>query len=168
MPHALYHSVIPPLIHGLKNLSGILAKAQADADARKIAPDVFINARLAPDMFPLSRQLQIATDIVKACPSRLSGTDVPSYEDNETTFEELQARIAKTVAHLESFTPEQLDGAEGRDIRFQRRNGPDWEFKGADYVSRFVLPNFYFHVTTVYAILRHNGVPLGKADYLGL
>jgi len=168
MTISMYQATIPAFLHGLDNLSAILKKAQDDATARNIDPSVFINARLAPDMFPLSRQLQIATDIVKACPARLSGTEVPSFPDTETTFEELQTRIAKTITFLKSFSADQLEGTQDKTIKFGRRTGPDWEFSGTDYVTQFVLPNFYFHITTVYAILRHNGVQLGKKDFLGL
>lgn len=168
MTISMYQASIPALVHHLTVLSNILKKAQADAVARKIDESVFITARLAPDMLPLVKQIQIATDVSKACPSRLTATTVPSYEDTETTFDQLQARIEKTITHLKSFKPEQINGTEDTPVTFPRRNHPDWNFKGQDYLTGFVLPNVYFHISIAYAILRHNGVQLGKADYLGL
>lgn len=126
MTLSMYQASVPGFLRHLGNLSKILAKGEENAKARNIDPSVFLNARLAPDMFPLTRQVQIATDIAKACPSRLAGTEVPGYEDNETTFEQLQARIAKTCAHLQSFKPEQIDGSENREVTFTRRNAGNW------------------------------------------
>ena len=168
MPTSLYQASIPVFIHALGQLSHILKKAESDAAQRNIFPAVFINGRLAPDMFPLSRQVQIATDQVKGFAARMSGQDVPSYADTESTFAELQERIEKTVAFLKTIKPEQIDGQEDKDISFKRRSGADWRFKGLPYLTGFVLPNLYFHITCAYAILRHNGVQLGKMDYLGL
>jgi len=150
----------------LDNLSGILDKAAAHAEAKKIDPAIFVNARLAPDMFPLSRQVQIATDMVKGCAARLAGIEVPSYEDNETTFSELQARIAKTKAFIESVSASQVDGSEERKITL-KFGSKELSFLGQAYLLDFVLPNFHFHLTTTYAILRHNGVEIGKKDYTG-
>jgi hypothetical protein len=150
----------------LGNLSAILNKAAAHAAAKKIDPAIFVNARLAPDMFPLSRQVQIATDMVKGCAARLAGIEVPSYEDNETTFAELQARIAKTVAFLQSISASQIDGSEDRKITL-KFGSKELSFLGQAYLLDFVLPNFHFHLTTAYAILRHNGVEIGKKDYTG-
>jgi hypothetical protein len=162
----MYQASIPVFARMLGNLSTILTKAVTHAEARKIDPSVFITSRLAPDMLPLSRQVQIATDMVKGCAARLAGLDVPSYEDNETTFAELQARIAKTVAFLQSVSPEQINGSEERIVMLKLR-GKEISFLGQPYLLDFVLPNFYFHITTTYAILRHNGVEIGKLDYIG-
>src|SRR5271170_1745094 len=162
MSLSMYQASIPTFIHGLNNLSAILTKAAAYAEAKKIDPSVLVGARLAPDMFPLSRQIQIATDGVKGGAARLAGIDVPSYADTETTFDELQARIAKTIAFLQSVSAKQIDGSEERAISF-KGGARDWNFKsGHDYLLTFVIPNFYFHVTTAYAILRHNGLDIGK------
>jgi hypothetical protein len=165
---SMYEASIPNFLHHLENLSKILNKAQTDATTRKIDPAVFITARLAPDMFPLSRQIQIATDGVKGCAARLAGLEVPSFPDTETTFEDLQARIQKTVDFIKTVTPDQINGSEQKDITFKRGKDGAWNFKGLPYLTQFVLPNLYFHITTAYAILRHNGVQLGKLDYLGL
>jgi hypothetical protein len=166
MSLTMYQASIPVFVRMLANLSAILDKAAAHAEAKKIDPAIFVNARLAPDMYPLSRQVQIATDMVKGCAARLAGIDVPSYEDNETTFVELQARIAKTVAFIQSVSAEQIDGSEGRDITL-KFGSKEAHFLGQDYLLDFVIPNFHFHLTTAYAILRHNGVELGKRDYVG-
>jgi uncharacterized protein len=166
MSLTMYQASIPVFTKSLGNLAAILEKAATHAKARKIDPSVFVNARLAPDMYPLSRQIQIATDVAKGCAARLAGIDVPSYEDNETTFPELQARIAKTVAFLQSVTPAQIDGSEGRSVTLKLR-GKDVTFLGQPYLFNFVIPNVFFHVTTAYDILRHNGLEIGKMDFLG-
>jgi len=166
MSITMYQASIPVFIRMLDNLSSILGKVAAHAEARKIDQTVFINARLAADMYPLSKQVQIATDMVKGCAARLAGIDVPSYEDNETTFAELQARIAKTSAFLQSVSPEQIDGSEEKAISL-RTPSRELSLLGQPYLLNFVLPNFYFHITTTYAILRHNGVDLGKIDFIG-
>jgi hypothetical protein len=168
MPMAfnMYHASVPVFIRGLQNLSKFLAKAHDNAATRKIDFAVLINARLAPDMHPLARQIQIATDMVKNGAARLAAADIPSYPDTETTYEELQARIAKTVAFLESFKEPQFEGSEDRQIVLKFPHG-EMTFSGADYLTGFVLPNLYFHTTTTFAILRHNGVPLGKMDFMG-
>ncbi len=166
MPITMYQASTPVFIRMLDNLSSILDKAAAYAEAKKIDQTVLINARLAPDMYPLSRQIQIATDMVKGCAARLAGLEVPSYEDNETTFAELQARIAKTIAFLESVSAGQIDGSEGKMITV-RTPSRELSFLGQPYLLHFVLPNFYFHITTAYAILRHNGLNIGKMDFVG-
>jgi len=150
----------------LGNLSAILDKAAAHAEAKKIDPAVFVNARLAPDMFPLSRQVQIATDMVKGCAARLAGIEVPRYEDNETTFAELQARIDKTKAFIQSVNASQIDGSEERPITL-KFGSRELSFLGQPYLLDFVLPNFHFHLSMTYAVLRHNGVEIGKKDYVG-
>jgi hypothetical protein len=166
MSLTMYQASIPVFVRMLGNLSTILDKAAAHSEVKKIDPSVFINSRLAPDMYPLSRQVQIATDMVKGCAARLAGIDVPSYEDNETTFADLQARIAKTVNFLQSVSAEQIDGSEERTVTLKLRNH-EISLHGQPYLLNFVHPNFYFHITTAYAILRHNGVEIGKMDYMG-
>jgi hypothetical protein len=150
----------------LPNLKAILSKAEADAQARKIDPQVFLQARLAPDMFPFTRQIQIVTDQVKGGMSRLAGVDVPTWEDKEATFADLHARIDKAIAYLKNFKPAQFEDAEKRKVEL-KFPGATLNFSGRDYLLNYVIPNFYFHMTTAYAILRHNGVPLGKRDFTG-
>ncbi|WP_437735065.1 DUF1993 domain-containing protein [Sorangium sp. So ce1335] len=166
MAISMYQASVPVLVRMLGNLASILTKAVAYAEAKKIEPRVLLDARLAPDMLSLTRQVQIATDTAKGCGARLAGVDVPKYEDNEASFDELQARIAKTVAFLNGLRREQIDGSEDRDVTIPTR-GQALQFKGLPYLLNFVLPNFYFHVTTAYAILRHNGLDVGKMDFLG-
>jgi uncharacterized protein len=166
MSLTMYQASIPVFIRMLGNLSTLLDKAAAHAEAKKIDPVIFINFRLAPDMYPLSQQIQIATDMAKGCAARLAGIDVPSYEDNESTFPELQARIAKTVAFLQSVSAEQINGSEERTVTLTL-HGQETVFLGQPYLLNFVHPNFYFHITTAYAILRHNGVEIGKMDFVG-
>ncbi len=167
MSLTLYQASVPPFVRMLGNLSAILGKAAAHAEAKKIDPAIFVNARLAPDMFPLNRQVQIATDMVKGCAARLAGIEVPSYEDNETTFADLQARVTKTIAFLQSVSAEQIDGSEARPIQL-KFGSRELNFLGQPYLLDFVIPNFHFHLTTTYAILRHNGVEIGKKDYVGI
>ena len=162
----MYEITIPPLILALSNCSHILKVGKRNADARKIDHTVFLNGRLAPDMYTLTRQVQIATDMSKGGGARLAGLAVPSYEDNETTFEALLARLDKTIKFLESIQPEQLEGAETRHIELMVRDSKR-TFVGLDYLTRWVQPNVLFHITTTYNILRHNGVELGKRDFLG-
>lgn len=164
---SMYDASIPVLRRWLQNLGAILQKAETHATQRKIEPAVLINARLFPDMFPLSRQVQIATDQAKGCAARLAGIDIPKFEDTETRFDELQARIAKTIAFLDSIQPDQIDGSDARTIVLDLHGGGKKEFLGKDYLLTWVFPNFYFHVTTAYNILRHNGIDIGKKDYLG-
>ncbi|MCX7187311.1 MAG: DUF1993 domain-containing protein [Methylophilales bacterium] len=166
MTISMYQASVPVITRSLTNLRTLLEKAAAHAEANKIDPLVLLNARLFPDMFPLVRQVQIATDMAKGAASRLAGAEVPKYEDNEASFAELIARINKTIALLETFKPVQIDGSEDRDITVPMRDR-SLSFKGLPYLLDYVLPNIYFHVTTTYAILRHNGVALGKGDFLG-
>jgi hypothetical protein len=166
MPLSMYQASIPVFIHKLGNLSAILDKGVAFAEAKKIEPSVLMNSRLAPDMFALSRQVQIATDQVKGCAARLASIEVPSFSDTETTFPELKERIAKTVKFLKSVTAAQVDGSEERAISL-KAGKRDLNFKGQAYLLDFVIPNFYFHMSMAYAILRHNGVDIGKLDFLG-
>lgn len=166
MSISMYQAFIPGTVRALENFIAILEKTAAHAQAKKIDPSVFINARLAPDMFPLLRQVQIASDTVKGGVARLAGEEPPKYEDFETTFAELVARLRKTIAFLQSFTPAQIDGSEERPVVIKMRTG-ELNFRGQDYLLSFVLPNLYFHITTAYAIVRHNGVEIGKKDFLG-
>ncbi len=166
MPLSMYQASIPLLTRGLENLAAILHKAAAHAEAKKIAPEVFLNARLAPDMFPLVRQVQIVSDTAKGCAARLAGVEVPSYPDTESSFAELQERLATTVTFLKGIAPAQVDGSEERPI-ILKMHSEEVHFSGQAYLLGFALPNLYFHLTTAYAILRHNGVEIGKRDYLG-
>ena len=162
----MYQASAPRFANTLGNLSAILDKAQAHCDARKIDPLVLAGLRLFPDMFPFSRQVQIACDTAKGAVARLAGVEVPRHEDVEKTLQDLKARIAKTVDFVQSFKAERIDGSEEKEIVLQMRNG-ERRYSGLHYLMGHALPNFYFHVTTAYNILRHNGVELGKADYLG-
>ena len=166
MTNLMYSLSAPVFIRTLGNLSGVLDKAAAHAVARKIDPAVLVNARLFPDMFPLSAQVRIAGDFAKGAVARLSGGEPPKFEDNEVTLDDLKARIAKTIAYVESFSPEQFSGAETRTVTMKMR-GEDKSFDGLTYLANIVLPNFYFHAATAYDILRHNGVELGKRDFIG-
>jgi len=162
----MYEASIPVFIRMSKNLVAILAKGAAYAEAKKIDPTVLVNSRLYPDMFPLVRQVQIASDAAKGCGARLAGQEPPKFEDNETTFPELLARIDKTIAYLETLKPEQINGSEGKTITLQIRKNT-MTFLGMPFLLNFALPNFYFHVTTAYDILRHCGVEIGKQDFIG-
>ena len=166
MTISMYQACVPPLTRMLGNLAAILEKAAAHAEAKKIDPAVLIGSRLYPDMFPLARQVQIATDNAKGCAARLAGMDPPRYVDTETTFPELIARLRKTVDFLATIKPAQIDGSEGRTITLTMHHGT-LTFQGMPYLLNYALPNVYFHITTVYAILRHCGVEVGKQDFLG-
>ncbi len=166
MPLSLHAAAVPQLVRSLKALSGVLAKAESHANALKLDHDALLKARLFPDMFHMTRQVQIACDMAKAGACRLAGREVPSHPDTEASFAELQARIAKVVELLESIPASEIDGQEARSIVIKVA-GQEMTFTGADYLVSWLNPNFYFHATTAYAILRHNGVPLGKGDYLG-
>ncbi|MGE5451344.1 MAG: DUF1993 domain-containing protein [Acidobacteriota bacterium] len=166
MSISMYQALVPPAIHTLTNLSQILAKGQAHCEARKIDPNAFLQSRLFPDMFPLVKQVQIATDMVKGGASRLAGVEIPKFEDNEASFADLQARVAKTIDYLKTFQPGQIDGSEAKDIVLTLPSRTV-EFKGLAYLTGYVLPNLYFHTTTAYNLLRHGGVEIGKRDFLG-
>lgn len=166
MTISMYEASLPRFINMLKNLDAILDKAEAHATAKKIAPTVLLDSRLFPDMFPLVRQVQIACDHAKGAAARLAGVDVPKFEDNEQSFAELKARIAKTMAFVESINAAQINGSEEREIALTV-GGREVKFTGMQYLLGFALPNFYFHVTTAYNILRHNGIEIGKRDYVG-
>jgi hypothetical protein len=166
MAISMYQASAPVFLQMLNSLSAILDKAETFAAERKIDPAVLLGWRLAPDMFPLARQVQIATDQAKGCCARLAGVEIPKYADDETTFADLKARIARTIDFVQSFDPGDIDGSEGRAIALTA-GSRELRFDGQHYLVSFVLPNFYFHVTTAYAILRHCGLPIGKRDFLG-
>jgi uncharacterized protein len=165
MTISMYQASIPVFQKLLDNLDLLLDKAAADATARKIDPAVFLQARLAPDMFTLTRQIQIAADFAKGTAARLAGIEVPKWDDNEASIADLKARIKKTQDYVAGFKAAQIDGSEARDVTFKGGAG-DMHFKGQDYLLGFAMPNFYFHYTTAYAILRHNGVAVGKKDFV--
>jgi hypothetical protein len=165
--YSIYQASVPVFLQQLGALSGVLDKAAAHARDSGTAPAELIDARLAADMFPLTRQVQIATDHAKGATARLSGREVPKYEDNETSFDELKARIAKTVEFVKSVPASEIEGAESREIKLTI-GGQERILPGERYLARVALPNFFFHVTTAYDILRHKGVPLGKRDFLGV
>lgn len=166
MPISMASASLPIFRTMLGNLSHLLDKGLAHAEAKKFDPAVLASYRLAPDMLPFTRQIQIACDSVKNGVARLSGLEAPRFEDNEQTFEELKARIAKTLAWLDSVPASKLDGTEEKDITFPVGRETTRTMKGEAYLKHWVLPNMFFHVNMAYAILRHNGVELGKADYL--
>jgi hypothetical protein len=166
MTISMYQASIPVFHHQLGALAKILAKGEASAAARKFDPAVLVQSRLAPDMFALSRQVQIAADAAKGAAARLAGAENPVWEDTESTFEQLRDRCTRTQAFLDGFEPEQIDGSEERDVVLAMRD-TSITFKGQQYLLGFALPNFYFHVSMVYGILRHNGVELSKRDFLG-
>ena len=163
----LMHSMsVPIFVKTLGNLSAILDKAAAHAEAKKIDPAVLLASRLYPDMFPLTKQVQVACDFAKGTVARLAGQEPQKYDDNETTIEALKARIAKTVDYVQGFQAAQFAGAEERDVQMKIRD-QTLTFKGLSYLAHMALPNFFFHTTTAYDILRHNGVELGKRDFIG-
>lgn len=166
MSLSMFEASIPVMIKAMTNLAGILEKAEAHAATHKIDPSIFVNARLYPNMYPLARQIQIASDVAKGCAARLAGQTPPSYEDSETSFAELQARLAQTIAFLNTFTPEQINGSKEKIVTL-KMGKRELHFQGGPYLLDFVLPNIYFHSATAYAILRHWGVDLGKGDFLG-
>ena len=168
MSLSMYSASVPVLKQMLGALSGVLAKAEAHAAEKQIDPAALLGARLFPDMFPLVRQVQIAADFAKGISSRLGNTEVPSWPDDAGAgFAELQALIAKALAHLDSFTPEQFEGSESREIVLRAGTPKEKKLQGNVYLLQYGLPQFFFHVTTSYAILRHNGVEIGKRDYMG-
>ena len=166
MTISMYQASAPVLKRALKNLSAIIDKAATNAAARKIDPAVLASDRLFPDMLPFPRQIFIACDTAKFCLARLAGVEAPKFADEEKTFDEFKARIQKTVDFIDSIKPNQIDGTEGKPISF-KAGQTELKFTGQSYLLTFVIPNFFFHVTTAYAILRHNGVDIGKMDFLG-
>jgi hypothetical protein len=168
MSFSMSTASVPAFVIGLGALSGLLDKAEAFAVAKKIEPSVLLNWRLAPDMFTLTKQVQVATDQAKNGSARLAGVEPPAYADDETTLEQLKARLAKTIAYLKTLDTKAIDASAEREITFPRGRNTTAQMKGADYLAHFVLPNFYFHVATAYGILRHCGVEIGKRDFLGV
>jgi len=166
MTISMYQASAPRLINSMRNLSAILDKTQAYIDTKKIDPAALLQFRLFPDMLNLTRQIQIASDTAKGVIARLAGVDIPTYEDNETSVAELQARIAKTIAFIEGFTPAQIDGTEDKAI-VTKRGDKETHYTGMQFLLGHAIPNVYFHVSIAFAILRHNGVEIGKRDYLG-
>ncbi|MGH8078810.1 MAG: DUF1993 domain-containing protein [Lysobacter sp.] len=167
MSLSMYDASVPVIKQMLTSLSDLLTKAQAHATEKKIEPAALLQARLFPDMFPLARQVQIACDFGKSIPSRLAGVEVPVYDDSEQTFEELQARIAKTLAVIDGIDPAGFDGSESREIVLRPGTPKERKIVGKPYLFGYGLPQFFFHVTTAYALLRHNGIEVGKKDYMG-
>ena len=163
----MYTTSVPVFKQLLNSLSAILTKAEALSTEKKFEPTVLLDARLFPDMFPLIRQVQIATDFAKSVSARLAGVDVPVYDDNEQSFTELRGRIGKTLSFIESLTPEQFEGSETREIVLRPGTPKEKKMVGHTYLSNYGLPQFFFHVTTAYAILRHNGLEVGKGDFMG-
>lgn len=164
---SLYTTSIPVFTQMLGSLSNLLRKAEEHATTKNIEPNALLQARLFPDMFPLTRQVQIACDFARGVSARLAGVDVPKFDDNEQTFAELQTLISKTLAFVSAFKPEQIDGNEAREIITRPGTPKEKRFNGQAYLLSYGLPQFFFHVTTTYAILRHNGVEVGKKDYMG-
>ncbi len=163
----MYKTSVPVFKQLLNSLSAILIKAEAYAAEKKFEPAVLLNARLYPDMFPLIRQVQVAADFAKSVSARLAGVEVPAYEDNEQTFADLQARISKTLSFIESLTPAQFEGSETREIVLRPGTPKEKKLVGHNYLTNYGLPQFFFHVTTAYAVLRHNGLEVGKGDFMG-
>ena len=167
MALSMYAASIPVFRQMLNSLSEILNKAEAHATEKKIDPNALLQARLFPDMFALTRQIQIAADFAKGVSARLAGVEVPSYEDNETSFAELRARIAKTLTFIDGIKPAQMDGSEEREVTIQAGTPREKKFAGQAYLLHYGLPQFFFHVGAAYSILRHNGIEIGKRDYIG-
>jgi hypothetical protein len=163
-----YDSTVPAFLQILGSLSGILTKAEAHCKAKNIQPEVLLGARLFPDMLPFTRQVQLLCDFAGKSCARLTQNDVPSTPDTEKTFDELKQRLAKTIDYVKTFKPSQFDGAEGRDVSFPAGPNNTMTLKGQQFLTNFALPNFYFHAVTAHGILRHNGVEIGKRDFLGV
>jgi uncharacterized protein len=165
---SFYDATVPAFLQILGSLSGILTKAEAHCEAKKIAPEVLFGARLYPDMLPLSKQVQIACDFAAKSCGRLTQSEVPATADTEKTFGELKQRIAKTIDYVKAFKPAQFEGADKKDVTFPVGPNNSMTLKGQEFVNRFAFPNFYFHAATTHGILRHNGVEIGKRDFLGV
>ena len=165
---SFYDATVPAFLQILGSLSGLLTKAEAHCAAKNIQPEVLLNARLYPDMLPLNRQIQLACDFATKGCARLTHSEVPSIPDTEKTFAELQQRLANTIAYAKSFKPAQFDGADARDVTFPAGPNKSMTLKGQQFLSGFSFPNFYFHAATAHGILRHNGVEIGKRDFLGV
>jgi hypothetical protein len=165
---SFYDSAVPAYLQILSSLTGLISKAEAHCKAKNIAPEVLLGSRLYPDMLPLSKQIQLASDFAAKGCARLTSSEVPSMPDTEKTFDELKARLAKTIDYVKTYNPAQFEGADSRDVTFPA--GPDKSItmKGQQFLSAFSFPNFYFHAATAHGILRHNGVEIGKRDFLGV
>lgn len=166
MTLSMYHASVPQFIHMLGNLKHLLEKGLAHTKSHHINETILVNDRLFPDMYPLSKQVQIACDMAKGCGARLANVEAPKFEDSETTFTELVLRVEKTIIFLKTLSDSQINGTEEKPIQFNIKEHV-FNFKGIDYVFNWAIPNVYFHITTTYNILRHNGVALGKSDFLG-
>jgi hypothetical protein len=166
MSISMFQASVPRLVNMLGNLSNIIDKAQAHVEAKKLDPTTLTNYRLFPDMLPMKSQVQIACDTAKGVVARLAGVEIPVYEDNEQTLSDLKARIAKTISFVQTMTPAQIDGTEDKEI-VVKRGEKETRYKGMQFLLGHALPNVYFHITTTYNILRHNGIEIGKRDYLG-
>ena len=164
---SLYDAAVPAYLQILASLSGLLTKAEAHCTAKKIAPEVLLGSRLYPDMLPLSKQIQLASDFATRGCARLTQSEVPSTPDTEKTFEELRARLARTIDYVKSFKPAQFEGAETRDVTFPMGPEKTMTMKGQQFLSNFSLPQFYFHAAIAHGLLRHNGVEIGKRDFMG-
>ena len=167
MTISMYAASVPVFKQMLNSLKDILSKAEAHATEKKIEPNALLQARLFPDMLPLTRQVQIAADFAKGVSARLAGVDVPAYDDTEQSFADLQARIAKTLAFIDALTPGQIDGSEQREVVLRAGTPKEQKVAGQSYLLHYGLPQFFFHLTTAYSILRHNGVDIGKRDFMG-
>ena len=167
MSLSMHSASVPVFVRMLNNMLTWLDKAEAHAMARKFDPNNYLGLRLAPDMLPFTRQIQIASDGAKACMSRLAGTEIPKWDDNEASLDELRARIRKTLEHVQSFSAAQIDGSDARALSIPMRSGDALNFSGENFLKHYALPNFYFHSSATYMLLRHAGVELGKADFLG-
>ncbi len=166
MSISMHSASVPVFVRMLNNLLVLLDKAQAHAEARKFDTANYLGLRLAPDMLPFTRQIQIASDSAKGCVARLAGVDIPKWDDNEASFDDLRARVRKTIDFVQSVPAEKIDGSDAREVVLQMRAG-EMRFSGENYLRHFVLPNFYFHLATAYALLRNAGVEIGKNDFLG-
>ena len=167
MSISMHSASAPVFVRMFSNLLVWLDKAQAHAEVRKFDANNFVGLRLAPDMLPFARQIQIASDAAKGCMARLAGVEAPKWDDNEATLADLRARVQKTIDYVKSFSAAQIDGSEGREITIPMRSGEPLKFDGEAYLKHYATPNFYFHTTTAYALLRHAGVEIGKGDFLG-
>lgn len=168
MTLSMHSASVPVFQRGFTAMLGWFDKAQAHAEARKFSPDAYLALRLAPDMLPFTKQVQIASDMAKGCAARLAGLEVPAWPDDEATLEQLRARVRRTQDYLAGFTPAQIDGSDSREIALPTRTGEPRRFTGEAYLKSFVLPNFFFHASMAYALLRNAGVELGKKDFLAL
>jgi uncharacterized protein len=165
---SFYDATVPAFLQILGSLSGLLTKAEAHCKAKNIAPEVLLTARLYPDMLPLAKQIQLVCDFAAKSCARLTHSEVPSTPDTEKTFEELKQRLAKTIDYVKAFKPAQFDGADAKDVTFPVGPSNTLTLKGQQFLSAFTFPNFYFHAATAHGILRHNGVEIGKRDFLGV